>query len=68
MGWVATQILTTELYAELSPEVWLEVKVEKIDRSEFRANLKAKKYAGKERVESTAFDSDEGNDGKEGKA
>jgi hypothetical protein len=28
--------------------------------------LKAKKYAGKERVESTAFDSDEGNDGKEG--
>jgi len=68
MGWVATQILTTELYAELSPEVWLEVKVEKIDRSEFRANLKAKKYAGKERVESTAFDSDEGNDGEEGKA
>jgi hypothetical protein len=44
------------------------VKVEKTDRLEFRVNLKAKKYAGKERVESTAFDSDEGSDGKEGKA
>jgi hypothetical protein len=44
------------------------VKVEKTDRSEFRANLKAKKYAGKERVESRAFDSDEGNDGEEGRA
>ncbi len=39
-----------------------------MDRSEFRVNLKVKKYAGKERVESTAFDSNEGNDGKEGKA
>ena len=57
-----------ELYAEPSPEVWSNVKVEKTDRSEFRANLKAKKYAGKERVESTAFNSDEGNDGKEGRA
>ena len=35
-----------ELYAEPSPEVWSKVKVEKMDRSEFRANLKAKKYAG----------------------
>ncbi len=42
--------------------------MEKTDRTEFIANLKAKKYAGKEQVESTAFDSDEGNDGKEGKA
>ena len=67
MGWVATQILTTELYAEPSPEVWSEVKVEKTDRSEFSANLKTKKCAGKERVEITAFDSNEGNDGKEGK-
>jgi hypothetical protein len=57
-----------ELYAEPSPEVWSKVKVEKMDRSEFRANLKAKKYVGKERVESTAFNSDEGNDGKDGKA
>ncbi len=44
------------------------MKVEKTDRLEFRAILKAKKYVGKERVESTAFDSDEGNDGEEGKA
>jgi hypothetical protein len=57
-----------ELYAEPSPEVWSKVKVEKTDRSEFRANLKAKKYAGEERVESTVFDSNEVNDGKEGKA
>ncbi len=48
------------LYENTSPEVWSKVKVEKTDRSEFRANLKAKKYVGKERVESTAFDSDEG--------
>jgi len=56
------------LYAEPSPEVWSKVKVEKTDRLEFRANLKANTYAAKERVESTAFDSDEGNDGEEGKA
>ena len=43
--------------------------MEKTDRSEFRANLKAKKYAEKERVESTAFDGDEGkDDGNEGMA
>ncbi len=54
------------LYAEPSPEVWSKVKVEKTDRSVFRANRKAKKYAGKERVESTAFDGDEGKDGEEG--
>ena len=41
------------LKGEPSPEVWSKVKVEKTDRSEFRENLKAKKYAGKERVEST---------------
>jgi hypothetical protein len=44
------------LNEEPSPEVWSKVKVEKTDRSEFRANLKAKKYVRKERVESTAFD------------
>ena len=65
---VPVKFHSDELYAEPSPEVWSKVKVEKTDRSEFRANLKAKKYAGKERVESTAFDSDEGNDGEEGKA
>jgi hypothetical protein len=31
------------------------MKVEKTDRSEFRANLKAKKYAGKEQIENVAF-------------
>jgi hypothetical protein len=65
---VPVEFHSDELYAEPSLEVWSKVKVEKTDRSEFRANLKAKKYAGKERVESTVFDSDEGNDGEEGKA
>jgi hypothetical protein len=65
---VPVEFHSDELYAEPSPEVWSKVKMEKMDRTEFRANLNAKKYAGKERVESTAFDSDEGNDGKEGKA
>jgi len=64
---VPVEFHSNELYAEPSPEVWSKVKVETTDRSEFRANLKAKKYAGKERVESTAFNSDEGNDGKESK-
>ena len=65
---VPVEFHSDELYAELSPEVWLKVKVEKTHRSEFRANLKAKKYVGKERVESTVFDSNEGNNGEEGKA
>ncbi len=43
------------MYAEPSEEVWLKVKVEKTERLEFRANLKAKKYAGKEQIESMAF-------------
>jgi hypothetical protein len=34
-----------KLYAEPSEEVWAKVKTEKTDRSEFRATLKAKKYA-----------------------
>ena len=57
---VCTEYQLDELYAELSPEVLSKVKVEKTDRSEFRANLKAKKYAKKEQVESMAFDSEEG--------
>jgi len=62
---VPVKFHSDELYAEPSPEVWSKVKVEKkTDRSEFRANLKAKNMW---RVESTAFDSDEGNDGEEGK-
>jgi hypothetical protein len=43
------------MYMEPSEEVWLKVKVEKTERLEFRANLKAKKYAGKEQIESMAF-------------
>jgi hypothetical protein len=43
------------MYAEPSEEVWSKVKVEKMERSEFRANLKGKKYAGKEQIESVAF-------------
>jgi hypothetical protein len=43
------------MYVELSEEVWSKVKVEKTERSEFRVNLKAKKYAGKEHIESVAF-------------
>jgi hypothetical protein len=43
------------MYAEPSEEVWLKVKVQKTERSEFRVNLKAKKYAGKEQIESMAF-------------
>jgi hypothetical protein len=43
------------MYAEPSEEVWSKVKVEKMERLEFRANPKAKKYAGKEQIESVAF-------------
>ncbi len=41
------------MYAEPSEEVWSKVKVEKLERC--RVNLKAKKYAGKEQIESVAF-------------
>jgi hypothetical protein len=37
---VPVEFHSDELYAEPSPEVWSKVKVEKTDRSEFRANLK----------------------------
>jgi hypothetical protein len=47
------------MYAKPSEEVWSKVKVEKMERSEFRANLKAKKYAGKEQFESVAFSNGE---------
>jgi hypothetical protein len=42
-----------ELYAEPSAEVWAKVKKEKIDRSEFCAQLKVDKYVNdKEQIES----------------
>ena len=47
------------LYVKPSDEVLKKVKVEKEDRSEFRAKLKVKKYASKKGVESTAFDGEE---------
>jgi hypothetical protein len=47
------------MYTELSEEVWSKVKFEKMERLEFRANLKAKKYVGKEQIKSMAFDDGE---------
>ena len=44
-----------ELYSEPSQEVWLKVKMEEANRSEFRATLKAKKDEDKETRESMAF-------------
>jgi hypothetical protein len=44
-----------ELYAEPSQEVWPKVKMEKTDRYEFRATLKAEKYEEKVKIESLAF-------------
>jgi hypothetical protein len=52
---VAIEYHSDLMYMEPSEEVWLKVKVEMTERSEFRANLKAKKYAGKEHIESMAF-------------
>jgi hypothetical protein len=49
------------MYAEPSEEVWSKVKVEKTERSEFRANLKAKTYVGKEHIESVALGNGEVN-------
>jgi hypothetical protein len=43
------------MYVEPSEEVWSKVKIEKTERSKFRANLKAKKDARKEQIESVAF-------------
>ncbi len=43
------------MYVEPSGEVWSKKKVEKMERSEFRVNLKAKKDAGKEQIKSVAF-------------
>ena len=40
---------------EPSPEVMSKVKTEKVDRSEFRATMKKKKYEQKEQIKSMAF-------------
>ena len=44
-----------EMYMEPSPEVISMVKMEKVDRSEFRVTLKKKKYDQKEQIECMAF-------------
>jgi hypothetical protein len=46
------------LYAEPSQEVWSNAKMEKTNRSKFRATLKAKKDVEKEKIESVAFGND----------
>ena len=58
---VPDEFHSDELYAEPSKEVLSKVKTEKIDRSVFRAKLKATKYSDdKERIESMALDEGEG--------
>jgi len=58
---IPVQFQSDELYAEPSAEVWAKVKKEKIDQSEFRAQLKADKYVNdKERIESLAVYDGEG--------
>jgi len=58
---IPVQFQSDELYAEPSAEVWAKVKREKIDRSEFRAQLKADKYVNdKERIECLAVYDGEG--------
>ncbi len=47
---IPTEYHSDVMYAELSEEVWSKVKVEKTERLKFRANLKTKKYAGKEQI------------------
>ena len=55
---IPVQFQLDELDAEPSAEVWAKVKKEKIDRSEFHAQLKADKYVNdKEQIESlTVYD------------
>jgi hypothetical protein len=58
---IPVQFQVDELYAEPSVEVWAKVKKEKIDRSEFRAQLKVDKYVNdEERIESLAVYDGEG--------
>jgi len=58
---IPVQFQSDELYAEPSAEGWAKVKKEQIDRSEFRAQLKADKYVNdKERIEILAVYNGEG--------
>ena len=57
---VPVEFQSDELYAEPSREVYSKVETEKIDRSEFRAKLKATKYKNDtEKIEAMAFDGGE---------
>ena len=54
---VPVEFQSDELYAEPSKKVYSKVKMEKTDRSEFRAKLKATKYkSDTEKIEKMAFD------------
>jgi hypothetical protein len=54
--YVPVEFQSDPMYAEPSPEVLAKVKAEKVDRKEFRATLKKKKYdRTKEQLETVAF-------------
>ena len=58
---VPVEFHSDELYAEPSSEVYAKVKMEKSERSEFRARLKETKYKNDtEKIEKMAFDGCEG--------
>ena len=54
--YVSVEFQSDPMYAEPSPEQMAKVKAEKVDRKEFRAMLKKKKYGKtKEQLETVAF-------------
>jgi hypothetical protein len=57
--YVPVEFQSDPMYAEPSPEVLAKVKAEKVDRKEFRATLKKKKYdRTKEQLETVVFGDD----------
>ena len=57
--YVPVEFQTDPMYAKPSPEVLAKVKAEKVDRKEFQATLKKKKYdRTKEQLETVAFGDD----------
>ena len=59
--YVPVECQSDPMYAEPSPEQMAKVKAEKVDRKEFRATLKKKKYDKMVQLERNAFgDLDEG--------
>ena len=57
--YVPVEFQSDPMYAKPSPEVLAKVKAEKVDRKEFRATLKKKKYdRTKEQLETVAFGDD----------